>query len=165
VDASCGKYGIPLYRGLREAGHRAWRTGHFGGHRFASTAVELPSGLLWGHLTPDLADQVARRTVHPAEVRGHLRGFAGLPSLAQVLDRELLVRYGWDWLNAERTARVEAEGEGCARVTLDFFWKGQAGRATALVRDGVPLHLPGSSHKADLGRMRQYVVEEVRVSL
>lgn len=165
VDAACGKYGVPVFRALREGGHRAWRTGHFGGHRFAATAVELPSGLLWAHLTPELADQVARRTIHPADVRGHLRGFAGLPPLAQVLDRELLVRYGWDWLEAERTARVDLEGEGQARVTLDFRRNGQAGRATALVRDGVPLHLPGSSHKADLGRIRQYAVEEVRVSL
>ncbi|WP_019586178.1 sucrase ferredoxin [Deinococcus apachensis] len=165
VDASCGKYGIPAFHGLRAAGHRAWRTGHFGGHRFAATAVELPSGLLWAHLTPELAARVARRAVHPSEVRGHLRGFAGLPPLAQLLDRELLVRYGWDWLGAERTAQVEAESDGRARVTLDFHWNGQAGRATALVRDGVPLHLPGSSHKADLGRMRQYVVEEMRVSL
>lgn len=162
VDAACGKYGVPVDTNLRQAGHRACRTGHFGGHRFAATAVELPSGLLWAHLTPELAGRIARREVHPAQVRGHLRGFAGLPAPAQVLDRELLTRYGWDWLNAERTAQVEA-GEGGVRVTLSYTWNGKWGQASALVREAEPLLLPGSSHKADCGPVRQYAAPDMRV--
>nr|WP_246580638.1 sucrase ferredoxin [Deinococcus aestuarii] len=164
VDAACGKYGVPVHHALRGEGQRAWRTGHFGGHRFAATAVELPSGLLWAHLTPELAVRVARREVHPAQVRGHLRGFAGLPAPAQVLDRELLARHGWDWLSAERAARVEPGGEGAVRVTLSFVWKGARGSASALIREAEPLRLPGSSHKADLGAVRQYAVPDVWVA-
>ncbi|WP_245872949.1 sucrase ferredoxin [Deinococcus planocerae] len=163
VDAACGKYGMPVYHGLRREGHRVWRTGHFGGHRFAATAVELPSGLLWAHLTPELAGRIARREVHPAEVGKHLRGFAGLPAPAQVLDRELLARHGWDWLNAERTARVQTEEEGI-RVTLSYTWNGERGHASALVREAEPLHLPGSSHRADLGPVRQYAAPDVQIA-
>ncbi|EYB66819.1 sucraseferredoxin-like [Deinococcus phoenicis] len=154
VDAACGKYGVPVYQALHQAGVRAWRTGHFGGHRFAATAVEFPSGLLWAHLTPELARGVAHRDRHPAEVRGHLRGFAGLPPLAQVLDRELLMRHGWDWLNAERTATVSGP-----EVTLTYVWQGRRGEVRARVEAAGRLAVPGSSHKAERLDVAQYRVE------
>lgn len=165
VDAACGKYGVPVYRALRHAGLRSWRTGHFGGHRFAATAVELPGGLLWAHLTPELAVRVARREVPPAEVARHLRGFCGLPPLAQVLDRELLVRRGWSWLDAERDAVVDGR-----QVTLTYrLPNGTCGVVRAEVEDAPPLHLPGSSHKPDCGDIPQYrlgaVSEQVQPSV
>ncbi|THF70405.1 sucrase ferredoxin [Deinococcus sp. Arct2-2] len=160
VDASCGRYGVPVYAALQAAGLRSWRTGHFGGHRFAATAVDLPSGYLWAHLTPELAVQVARREVHPAEVAGHLRGFAGLPPLAQVLDRELLVRSGWNWLRAQRRAEVDGEN-----VTLQFDLDGVQGVARAHVRPAPSLQLPGSSHTPDLGDVRQWHLGEVSLDL
>lgn len=153
VDAACGKYGIPVYRALHEAGIRAWRTGHFGGHRFAATAVEFPSGLLWAHLTPELALSVARRDLHPAEVKRHLRGFAGLPPLAQVLDRELLVQHGWDWLKAERTATVNGP-----EVTLTYSWPGGRGEVRARVEEAGRLTVTESSHKAEPMDVKQYRV-------
>lgn len=153
VDASCGKYGILVYSALNTAGLRAWRTAHFGGHRFAATAVELPSGLLWAHLTPELAVKVARREVEPANVRQHLRGFAGLPKLAQVLDRELLTQRGWDWLTAHRWAEVEGE-----RVTLHYRWHDQNGSVQARVLEKDPLQVPMSSHKPECSEVKQYRV-------
>ncbi|WP_034385284.1 sucrase ferredoxin [Deinococcus sp. YIM 77859] len=151
VDAACGKYGVPVHHALQQAGLRSWRTGHFGGHRFAATAVELPSGLWWAHLSPELAVRVARREVSPAEVRGHLRGYAGLPPRAQVLDREVLVRYGWDWLTAHRQAEVNGE-----RVTLTYSWRGHVGRIEADVSVSHTLHLPGSSHHPERSDVPQY---------
>ncbi|WP_407572242.1 sucrase ferredoxin [Deinococcus altitudinis] len=168
VDAACGRAGIPVFQALRAAGERAWRTGHFGGHRFAATAVELPSGLLWAHLTPELALQVARREVPPAQVRRHLRGFAGLPGAAQLLDRELLVRYGWDWLNAHRAAvQSGAAGGGVAGsgvVSLTFDWNGVQGTASATVSEAAPLTLPDSSHSARSGPVKQYVLSGLTVA-
>lgn len=154
VDASCGKYGVPVFAALQKEGLRAWRTGHFGGHRFAATAVELPTGVLWAHLSPELALKVARREVSPGEVRRHLRGFAGLPPMAQVVDRELLLRYGWDWLTAHRWAAVEGE-----EVTLHHVWHGEQGltRARVVARDKVSI--PASSHAPELKDFTQYAVE------
>lgn len=152
VDAACGKYGVPVYRALRQAGLNGWRTGHFGGHRLAATAVDLPGGYLWAHLTPELALRVARREGHPAEVARHLRGFSGLPTLAQVLDRELLVRHGWRWLDAEREAVEDGR-----QVTLTYrLPDGPSGEARATVEAAEPLRLPGSSHRPDCADVRQY---------
>ncbi|GGO25813.1 sucrase ferredoxin [Deinococcus humi] len=160
VDAACGRYGVPVYAALQAAGLRCWRTGHFGGHRFAATAVDLPGGYLWAHLTPELAVQVARREVSPAEVAGHLRGFAGLPPLAQVLDRELLIRYGWDWLRAARWAELDGPD-----VSLHFELDGLKGTAHAEIAAAPSLKLPGSSHKPDLSDVRQWQMRELRVEL
>ena len=154
VDASCGKYGVPVFAALQKSGVRAWRTGHFGGHRFAATAVELPTGLLWAHLTPGLALRVARREVGPGEIRPHLRGFAGLPPLAQVVDRELLIRHGWDWLTAHRWAAVEGEW-----VTLRHVWHGVPGETRARVVEREPVSVHASSHQPDMSKFRQYRVE------
>ncbi|MGY2895566.1 sucrase ferredoxin [Deinococcus sp. UYEF24] len=164
VDAACGRAGIPVFQALCDAGERAWRTGHFGGHRFAATAVELPSGLLWAHLTPELALRVARREVPPATVRRHLRGFAGLPSAAQLLDRELLVRYGWDWLNARRSAATPAGTFGDGVVSLTFDWNGVQGIASARVTEAAPLGLPDSSHSAQQSLVKQYVLSDLTVT-
>ncbi|MFC4640423.1 sucrase ferredoxin [Deinococcus hohokamensis] len=157
VDAACGKYGVPVYQGLRGAGLRGWRTGHFGGHRFAATAVELPTGLVWAHLSPDLAVRVLRRKVAPAEVRLHLRGNAALPPLAQVLDRELLIERGWDWLSAERHAEVRG-----ADVTLTYSWAGQQGTVRARVEETGRLDVAGSSHKPNPLTVPQYRVTELQ---
>ncbi|GGS23015.1 sucrase ferredoxin [Deinococcus knuensis] len=161
VDAACGRYGVPVFQALGGAGVRAWRTGHFGGHRFAATAVELPSGLLWAHLTPELAVQVARREVTPAQVAGHLRGHAGLPPLAQLLDRHLLVQYGWDWLNRARHATVETHPDGGHTVTLTS--SGPHGPETyrAPVLPAAPLLLPGSSHAPARAPVAQWTLGPV----
>lgn len=161
VDAACGRYGVPVYQALGGAGVRAWRTGHFGGHRFAATAVELPSGLLWAHLTPELAVQVARREVTPAQVAGHLRGFAGLPPLAQLLDRHLLVQHGWDWLNRARRATVETHPDGEHTVTLTASGPHGPGTYRAPVLPAAPLHLRGSSHSHDAAPVRQFTLGPV----
>lgn len=161
VDAACGRYGVPVYQALGGARVRAWRTGHFGGHRFAATAVDLPSGLLWAHLTPELAVQVARREVTPAQVAGHLRGHAGLPPLAQLLDRHLLVQHGWDWLGRARHATVETHPDGDHTVTLTA--SGPHGPETyrAPVLTAAPLHLRGSSHSGDTAPVRQFTLGTV----
>lgn len=153
VDAACGKYGAPVYQALDAAGVRAWRTGHFGGHRFAATAVELPSGYLWAHLSPGLALKVAGREVHPAELRAHLRGFAGLPPLAQVVDRELLMHHGWAWTRARRRAEIQG-----TEVWLHYEFGGRQGTVHATVEEAAALQLPGSSHKPGRTDVRQHCV-------
>jgi hypothetical protein len=54
VDLCCAKFGIPLYNQARAAYPRvrAWRTTHFGGHRFAPTVWDFPSGIKWGFVDP-----------------------------------------------------------------------------------------------------------------
>jgi len=51
-DTCCGKFGMPVYLDIAEGkyGSQTWETTHIGGHRFASTFVCLPHGLVYGRV-------------------------------------------------------------------------------------------------------------------
>ena len=65
MDAACAKFGFPLYRTLREehahAHLRVWRVSHFGGHVFAPTLIDLPTGHLWAYIGEAQAAPLASR--------------------------------------------------------------------------------------------------------
>jgi hypothetical protein len=75
---------------------RVWRATHFGGHRFAPTFLDLPSGRYWGRVTPQDASALLHQA-QPAESFRHLyRGSATLPDpLTQAIEAELLAHVGW----------------------------------------------------------------------
>lgn len=118
VDAACAKFGIPLYRQLRQlAGAsqgrlRAWRISHFGGHVFAPTLLDMPEFRYWAYVDSEVAEQLAARSGDSLCLREHYRGWAGLESpLLQVAERELFVRHGWPWLEYRKAGRVLAQAE------------------------------------------------------
>jgi hypothetical protein len=91
-DRCCARLGMPLFRALdSEVGERAFQTTHLGGHRFAATLIELPSGLCYGRVP-----EVAARPLVEAGRRGEiydlstLRGRASYASDAQAA--EVLLR-------------------------------------------------------------------------
>jgi len=108
VDAACAKFGYPLYRHLRDehgdtADLRVWRCSHFGGHVFAPTLMEMPTGHYWAYIEPSQADQIARREGDVAQLRGHYRGWAGLDGgFLQTAERDLWQQYGWDWFGLNK---------------------------------------------------------------
>ncbi|GEM45510.1 sucrase ferredoxin [Deinococcus cellulosilyticus] len=105
VDSACGKFGIPLYQHLRKQalpGVRIFRTSHFGGHRFAPTVIDLPEGRMWAHLELDHAKGILQQTLDPSEVKMNLRGWMGAGHFEQILEREALLHFGWDWLTFQR---------------------------------------------------------------
>lgn len=71
-DACCAVRGRPVAHAAHEAAPgRAWEVSHIGGHRFAPTAIHLPSGQTFGRLTPaDAATLVTTSTTDslPAEL-------------------------------------------------------------------------------------------------
>jgi hypothetical protein len=76
-DTCCGKFGMPVYLDIAESkyGSRTWETTHIGGHRFASTFVCLPHGLVYGRLrdgkvAEDLMKQYEDGKVHLPCYRG-----------------------------------------------------------------------------------------------
>ncbi|HEX7005369.1 MAG TPA: sucrase ferredoxin [Trueperaceae bacterium] len=110
-DAACGRFGVPLYRRLRsragEAGCRVWRVSHFGGHLFAPTLLELPSGRLWAYLEDDSAELLLEERGDADELRDKYRGWAALEGpFLQALERELLAREGWEWLRLPKSGRT-----------------------------------------------------------
>ena len=66
------------------APEQVWQTSHLGGHRFAATAVVLPTGVQLGRLAPSEADQVWQGiqsgTIHSLE---RYRGNTSWPKAAQ----------------------------------------------------------------------------------
>ncbi len=89
-DLCCAVRGRPVAQGASAARPgRVWETSHTGGHRFAPTAVLLPSGVTLARLDVDLAVQAldaAGRGELPGSVLGpvHDRGACGLPPAQRV---------------------------------------------------------------------------------
>ncbi|HEV2129345.1 MAG TPA: sucrase ferredoxin [Thermomicrobiales bacterium] len=102
VDACCATFGYPIYKLLRAMADgapnptRAWRCTHFGGHRFAATALDLPTGRYWGHLNPETLSKLVHRSAPMRDVRRHYRGWAALSErLWQIAEAELSSETGW----------------------------------------------------------------------
>lgn len=74
-DLCCARWGMPVYRTLLEQGGiTAMQTTHLGGHRFAATALALPSRVLYGRIGADeacdLAFEISQGRLWPDRMRG-----------------------------------------------------------------------------------------------
>ena len=110
IDACCATYGYPIYKLLRhmvdalDTPTRAWRCTHFGGHRFAGTLLDMPTGRYWGHLSARELGPLLKQDRDAESLRRHYRGWAALPyGAAQVAEGELFRRAGWRWLECAAT--------------------------------------------------------------
>lgn len=114
VDAACAKFGYPLYNDLRK-NHaneqvRVWRVSHFGGHVFAPTLMDMPTGHYWAYVEEPQAAQIVARTGDLAALRGHYRGWAGLPEgFLQAAEREMWQREGWAWFGYHKSGELVAQ--------------------------------------------------------
>ncbi|MEL7523225.1 MAG: sucrase ferredoxin, partial [Cyanobacteria bacterium J06553_1] len=108
-DLACGRFGTPLYRLLcKEYADSntlsVWQTTHFGGHNFAPTLIDFPTGHFWGHLQPESLDTLVHRTGNVAELEQFYRGWSGVGRWAQIAERSLWMQHGWQWLGMRRSA-------------------------------------------------------------
>ena len=128
VDACCATMGYPVYQLMRamadhaETPTRVWRCTHFGGHRFAATALEAPSGRYWGRLEAGMLANLVHRRVPLNEMRPYYRGWAALAQpLWQVAEAEILAQCSWSWFDAQVTAiDGDATLETGGTLTLAF---------------------------------------------
>lgn len=128
VDACCATEGYPIYQLMRAMSDRpgtavrAWRCTHFGGHRFAATALELPDGRYWARLDAHMLADLVHRRGDARDLRPHYRGWAALDQpLWQVAEAELLAQAGWAWTAATITAitgDVNADEGGTLTVSF-----------------------------------------------
>jgi hypothetical protein len=122
VDAACARFGFPIYEQLRrDYGSdrlRVWRCTHFGGHQYAPTLVDLPSGRYWGHVEPGMLDALVYQRGTPTDLYPYYRGWAGLGKFEQILEREIWMREGWDWLDYGKQGRVIQLGEPWLKTLL-----------------------------------------------
>ncbi|MGH3088816.1 MAG: sucrase ferredoxin [Rubrobacteraceae bacterium] len=126
-DVCCGKFGDPVYKELRrkcaDDTLRVWRASHIGGHRFAPTLIDFPSGMWWGHLGREEAASLVRRDAPFANFRNKYRGWSGLGSnFEQIAEREILAETGWRWADFPRQGELLSvnEDETLAEVRMDF---------------------------------------------
>jgi hypothetical protein len=114
VDAACAKFGYPLFNYLRKKhaceSLRVWRVSHFGGHVFAPTMMDMPTGHYWAYVEQEQATQIVERNSDVAALRGHYRGWAGLEDgFMQAAERDMWQREGWDWFSYRRFGSVMAQ--------------------------------------------------------
>ena len=169
VDVACARFGYPLYRHLRDRYQsddlRVWRASHFGGHVFAPTLIDLPSGHYWAYVTEPAAEQIVGRCGDVQAVRGHLRGWAGLADgFAQAADCAVWEREGWGWFDCPRQAQVIAHDEPAAEtqraaVRIDYTRpNGTSGSHAAEVRITHTVSTRHSTADADEYAYPQYAV-------
>lgn len=109
-DVCCAELGRPIASALAARWPEAtWETTHLGGHRFAGTLLELPSGVTLGRL--DVESAVGDCTAltdgrFPVE---HARGRAGRAPRAQVAELHLRTELGIEDLDATRTGAVDGD--------------------------------------------------------
>ncbi|RUT04333.1 hypothetical protein DSM106972_045610 [Dulcicalothrix desertica PCC 7102] len=109
-DKCCAKYGNPFYRqalatvaDLSLTHVRIWQVSHFGGHRFAPTVIDFPEARYYARLDQNSFFSILTQTGNTEYLnqcfKNNYRGWGILPEPAQVLERELILLYGWDWFN------------------------------------------------------------------
>lgn len=109
VDAACSRYGYPLYKNWRQQANskvRVWRCSHFGGHRFAPTAISLPDGRYWGRLTPEALNFITKQEGNLSDLKLYYRGWTGLDQWTQIAEQEIWLNRGWDWFHYLKTGEV-----------------------------------------------------------
>lgn len=116
VDAACAKFGYPLYKSLRDDyandNLRVWRVSHFGGHVFAPTVMDLPSGRYWAYIQDGQIEPLVNHSGDVSAMRGHFRGSALVGnSFVQVLDCELWQRHGWEWFTYDKIGMIIGEDQ------------------------------------------------------
>lgn len=112
-DKCCARYGNPFYAqalatlsDLSVSNIRIWKASHFGGHRFAPTMIDFPEGRYYGALDQESFKSIVTRTGDIKCLNTVYRGWGLLPNQIQVLERELILYYGWDWFNYKVAGRI-----------------------------------------------------------
>ncbi|WP_348245589.1 sucrase ferredoxin [Leptolyngbya sp. DQ-M1] len=186
-DKCCAKYGQSFYRqaistvaGLAlNSEVRLWQASHIGGHRFAPTAIAFPDGRYYGRLNQETLTAILTRSGDIQCFNQVYRGWGVLPWAAQVVERELLLKHGWEWFDYQVTGRVidHNEDESHNRVELTFARLDDPEGGTAsqhsletyqadvIENANQALQLRGSCGSTDTYKMSQYMVQNlVRLS-
>lgn len=112
-DKCCARYGNPFYfyatdtiANLNLENVRVWRSSHFGGHRFAPTAIDLPTGRYYGRLDQQSFQTLLTHKGDIQDLKNVYRGWGILHPALQVLERDLMLSQGWNWFNYKVAGKI-----------------------------------------------------------
>jgi hypothetical protein len=163
-DTCCGARGMELLGALGEVPRfgnpdvRLWRTSHTGGHRFAPTAIALPSASLWAWANVTLLAQVVDAEGPLGLALPRYRGCASLGSPAQqAVEKAVLSEVGWKLLSSWR--RAVDLGDGLVRLETELY-----GTWEAVAREGRRVAQPDCRSDPELATKQsvEWVVEGLR---
>ena len=120
-DVCCGSAGSRFANELEaeDPDLAVYRVSHTGGHRFAPTAMTLPSGRMWAGLDTQSMLSILDQSGNTAELAPRCRGWWGAPTgAAQVAERALFAARGWQFDQTPREVTV-AETAGGWTVDID----------------------------------------------
>lgn len=173
VDAACSKFGYPLYNKLRQNyadNHlRVWRVSHFGGHVFAPTLMDMPTGHYWAYVGDEQAQQIIEQSGDVTDLHGHYRGWAGLSTeFVQAVERALWQQCGWDWFNYNKSGQILAvdadeQTRKWAEVQINYTTiDGIEGICTAAVEVSHHVPIPHSTNSSEAYPYPQYKVTALK---
>jgi len=132
-DMCCGSKGTDLFAGLvtrpieGSSPIRVWRTSHTGGHRFAPTAVVLPSATLWAWADAGLLERVVNNNGPVEDVLDRYRGYALLgPPSHQAVEAAVMAKVGWPLLSSRRASHALGEGRVRLETAGHGTWEASA---------------------------------------
>lgn len=172
-DKCCGKYGKAFYQEVCEVAAscqnvRIWQSSHFGGHRFAPTAIDFPQGRFYGFLNPTLFTSILQRSGNIRCLNQIYRGWGILPRPVQVLEKELAFVYGWDWFNYQVAGRILESKEDRNLQTVELECESPDGttasyRAEVVVDPAQTVELYGSCKANQPTRFTKFAIQNYEV--
>lgn len=167
VDTACAKFGYPLYKHLRDHYDddqtHIWRVSHFGGHVFAPTMMDMPTGHYWAYIEQPQAEQIMQYSGDVDNLRNHYRGWAGIGNgFLQTLEFDLWQEHGWDWIHYPKRGEILTQdpSDQWADVKLEYTLP-QGETVTVQARVEVSHTL---ETKTNTGRDHTYAYPQYRVA-
>ena len=175
-DQCCARYGNGFYlqalATIAELGLdnvRMWKASHFGGHRFAPTAIDFPDGRYYGVLEQDSFKSILMRAGDINCLSKVYRGWGILPNPIQVLEREMILRYGWDWFNYKVAGQIIEQSADKSLIKGEISFEKPDGSGYSyqadLIKDEIKtLQLKGSCGAGKESTFLKYSVENLRLT-
>ncbi len=164
-DRCCGQMGSLLVTevaDLLDENIRVWRTSHTGGHRFAPTAITFPDGMTWSYLDARLVSGILDRSIAPADLVGHTRGCAGVPSRhLQVADAAAFARVGWSWLEQPRNAVLVEQDDSSDRYEIHLTGAARQFTVTMTSDEAVSVPVCGEPLAVAVKSSRQFTITSI----
>jgi hypothetical protein len=174
-DQCCARYGTPFYmqatamvKDLCLTDVRIWKTSHFGGHRFAPTAIAFPDGRYYGGLDGESFRGILTRTGSMNHIQRVYRGWSFLPAEIQVLERDLFMQQGWEWLRCQVSYRMLEQRQDQAYLKVEMTCETPSGsvnvyRAEIVKDDCRTMCVKGSCGAAKESKFVKYAVASLEL--